>query len=326
MAQLPDRTRRAEAVLVSLGFRITRAGHALCISDDGTKAGSPQDRANDLMEAFADPGVDAVLAADAGMGSHELLDFLDPAIFRASAKPFIGYCDNVAINQYLASRAGLSSLYGCTLMAHLGEAGGTFPETTDYLLRALDSTAPLACLPVDRRTGEFVNWHVPGAEKRRRKRTVPGGWTWLRPGTGAGPLLGGEIRLIPELTDMFSLSWDGTVLFWHIAFNAPPPEPLIRRMAESIDLTRLAGMIVGAHPAIPLPEWAAVLSDLLDELVPDTGYPVLANADISHLDPAWTVPYGEEVSLSFPGTVRFERGTTPKHELRGEINPGHPAA
>ena len=315
LAQLPERAQRAEAALAGLGFTVSLGRHAAAVSADGTKAGSAEQRAHDLMEAFADPAVDAVLCADAGMGSGELLDFLDPGVFTASSKPLIGYCDNVFINQYLASTARLSSLYGCTFMAHLGEADGPFTETLDYLLRALDSTTPLECAPVASRTGEFVNWYIPGHEARRRHRTVAGGWTWLRPGAARGPLVGGEIRLLPEVAERFALTFGGAVLFWHLAFKAPPPEPLFRKLCSSVDLTGLAGMVVGAHPDIPPHEWAAMLSDLLDDLLPDAEYPVVANADISHLDPAWTVPYGEQVTLSSPATLSFERGCS--HVPRG---------
>ncbi|MBA6439093.1 LD-carboxypeptidase [Streptomyces sp. GMR22] len=309
VVDLADRARRGEGALASAGFTVSYGKYARDISADGTRAGDPRKRAADFMEAFEDPSVDAVMAADAGAYSRELLDFLDPGPIAANPKPFIGFCDNVFLHQFLATHAGLSSLYGCILVPHLGEAGGAFPETLECLIRALDSTRPLVCEPVPTRTGEWINWYLPQADSRRRHRGVRGGWSWLAEGTCTGRLLGGEISVVPELVERFDLSLTSSVFFWHKAFKGAEAETAFRNLCESTDLTGLAGMVVGAHPEIPPPEWAARVSDLLDELLPDIHYPVVVNSDISHLSPPLTVPYGEEVTLDPTGRMVFERGT-----------------
>lgn len=306
-ATLPERARRGEEALRKLGFITSYGRHALDVTGALDETISARNRAHDLVEAYEDPDVAAVLSADAGESTEQVLELLDPAVFTANPKPFIGYCDNVSLNLFLAT-AGVSSLYGCTLMGQLGEPGGAFPETGSYLLRALDSSEPLDCRPVSSRTGEFLNWYLADPADRLRRRCIPGGWTWLRPGTARGPLIGGELRLIPHLVRRFELSLDSVVLFWHLAFRGPDPEATFHALASAVDITRLAGMIVGAHPTIQPPEWAARVSDMVEELLPETSYPIIANADISHLDPAWTVPYAEEVWLSSDEGMIFPRG------------------
>ncbi|MFD0891450.1 hypothetical protein ACFQ08_43460, partial [Streptosporangium algeriense] len=142
-------------------------------------------------------------------------------------------------------------------------------------------------------------------------RGVRGGWTWLVPGRARGALFGAEITLLPQLVADFGLRMDSTVLFWHNAFNGPAPEVSLRRLAERVDLAGAAGMIVGAHPGITPVEWAARVGDLLDELVPGAAYPVVVNADIGHLSPAWTVPYGEEVVIDSAEGIVFPRTPAP---------------
>ncbi|MGY0055407.1 S66 peptidase family protein [Streptomyces sp. LZ34] len=314
-ALLPDRARRGESALTGLGFTLSYGRHALDTSHgDGTTAGDARQRAADLMEAFEDPSVDAVLSADAGDGSVDLLDFLDPEVFAAHPKPFIGFCDNVVLNQFLASHAGLSSLYGCTLIAQLGESGGAFPETVDSLARALNSSAPLTCRPVGDRTGEWINWYVTEMDSRPRHRRIRGGWTWIGPGRATGPLVGGEMMVLPPMIERFELSLRSAVLFWHVTFKSLEPETTFRWLCETADLNDIAGMVVGAHPTIPPPEWAGRVADLLDELLPGLRCPVVVNADISHLGPAWTVPYGEPVTLdSSKDTIEFPRAGAMAH-------------
>ncbi len=306
-AFLVERANRGVAALASLGFAVSYGANALGTSTDGLTAADPAARAEDFVAAFEDPDVDAVLSADAGSGTVDLLDHLDAARIAAHPKPFIGFCDNVHLNQFLASEAGISSLYGPTLIASLGEAGGAFPETLHYLRHALDSAKPLTCVPVGDRSGEWINWYLPEMDSRPRRRCVPGGWTWLRPGTARGALLGGEVTVIPKLARRFGLRFDNRVLFWHKAFRGAEPEPKFRDLCRRVDLTGLAGMIVGAHPAIPPPQWAARVADLVDELLPGTTFPVVVNADISHLCPAWTVPFGEDVVLDSCAAIEFPR-------------------
>jgi muramoyltetrapeptide carboxypeptidase len=315
LAFIPDRAHRAERVLVNLGFTVSYGRHAWGVSDDGTTSGTAQARASDFIEAFEDPSVHIVLAAESGCGSVDLLDHLDPASIASHVKPFIGYCDNVFLNFFLASSAGMSSLYGCTLMNHIGEAGGPFPETIEYLLRALDSSRTLECKPVVARTGAKVDFYKPELERVPRQLDIQGGWNWTRPGNGRGPLIGGEITDILELIRRFRAPLDGAILFWDVARHGLDVQPLFAQLCEEADLTRLAGMIVGAHLDIEPRRWAMVVERMLDSLLPEARYPVVVNADLSHLCPSWTVPYGELTIIDSEHGISFRRiahGTQPR--------------
>jgi muramoyltetrapeptide carboxypeptidase len=298
LTYIPDRAHRAEQTLTDMGFTASYGSRARLVSADGLTAGSARERALDLMEAFTDPSVHAILAADTGLASREVLDHLDPALIAANPKPFIGYCDTAYVNLYLASQAGLSSLYGCTYMIHLGEAGGAYPETSSYLIDALDSDRTLVCTPVKARTGGLISWFEPELERRPRPLDLAGGWTWLRPGTAQGAFLGGEISQLPELADYFGLSLRSSILFWDISFHRRPVQPLFKELCDRTDLTGLAAMVVGTHPLIPPAEWAAIVGDLLTEFLPGGDFPVEVNSDLSHTCPSWTTPYGERAILT----------------------------
>jgi muramoyltetrapeptide carboxypeptidase LdcA involved in peptidoglycan recycling len=298
LAHVPARQERAARALLDAGYTVSYGRHAFEIADDGVVAGTPAQRAADLTEAFQDPAVDAVLAADAGTGTREVLDHLDPRTFAAHPKPFIGYCDNVFLNQFLASEAGLASLYGCTLMVHFGEAGGAYPETFDFLARALDSSAPLVCTPPVTRTSGTFNWYDPVGDVLPRVRNLSGGWTALGAGAGEGTLLGGEITVVADLVEMFRLDLRGAVLFWDVAFHGESVPEHFRRLCERVDLTGIAAMVVGFNPSVPPVPWAETVRGLVDEYLPSREYPVLVNTDLSHTCPAWTVPFGEHVLVS----------------------------
>ncbi|WP_250293469.1 S66 peptidase family protein [Streptomyces atroolivaceus] len=79
----------------------------------GHLAGTDENRARDLQEAWCDPSVDAVLCARGGYGAHRMVDLLDwPAMRAAGPKVFVGYSDITVLHEAIALRAGFSTLYG----------------------------------------------------------------------------------------------------------------------------------------------------------------------------------------------------------------------
>src|SRR6187549_1658790 len=88
---------------------------------------SPQARAEDLMAAYADPSIRAVLATIGGDDQLTVLPHLDPKPFRADPKPYFGYSDNTNLLNWL-SRHGVPGYHGGSTMVHLGRGGGVDPE------------------------------------------------------------------------------------------------------------------------------------------------------------------------------------------------------
>ncbi|MBW1598372.1 LD-carboxypeptidase [Streptomyces sp. JJ38] len=310
LAHLPERGERAEAALRHLGYRVSFSKHAFGMADDGLTSGSPEERAGDLRDAFADPGVDALLISDSGIGSQELLPLLDSEVPTAVRKPLIGFCDTLYLHHYLALVHGVGSYYGSSLIVHLGDVPGPFPETAGYLRRALAAEGPLECRPVGRRARPLATWHDPAIEAAPRDRDYPGGWTWVREGSAEGPFYGGEIRSLPSVVDEFGLDYDGAVLFWDLDWDTggdPPIGDMLTRLHSVTDLNRLAGMVVAANPYMDPEDWADLVGTVLARVLPGASYPVLVNADLSHAAPSWTVPFGEQVTLDPAAGLVFPR-------------------
>jgi len=86
---------------------------------------TPQARAEDLMQAFADPSIKGIFATIAGDDSIRLLSFLDLNIIRNNPKVFLGYSDTT-ISHLVCYKAGLVSFYGPSIMAEFAENCGMF--------------------------------------------------------------------------------------------------------------------------------------------------------------------------------------------------------
>jgi muramoyltetrapeptide carboxypeptidase len=258
------------------------------------------------MEAFADSDVDVVLAAMAGRGSAEVLEFLDPRVFISNPKPFIGFCDNVYINAFLATRCALTSQYGCTFLFEFGEPGGPFPEVLESFKVMITSKEFIICDQFTSRSNERFRLLDPESESRIRSRNVAGGGLdWIRHGTARGRLIGAEIAILPDLVRRVGMDLAGGILFWDVAYHELPIEPLFEKLCKIDAVRNIEAMLIGAHPSMSLQAWSGVVRGLMRKYLPEALFPVVANTYISHLQPTWLVPYSEECRLNEDGSLVF---------------------
>jgi len=155
--------------LRGLGYGTVLFPHAL---DRGPiyYAGTAEQRAGDLLAAFADPEIDGILCTRGGWGSAELLPHLDVELIRANPKVFVGYSDHTSIHVWLARETGLATFYGPMVAADFARPGG------------FDS----------------VSWqHAFGADSEW-SLGVGDGLRTLRPGVAEGTLAGGCISIFVE--------------------------------------------------------------------------------------------------------------------------------
>jgi muramoyltetrapeptide carboxypeptidase LdcA involved in peptidoglycan recycling len=71
---------------------------------------SLQDRAQDVLAAFANPAHKAIFTPIGGEDQIQLLKYLDPAVLRANPKPVFGFSDNTHLLTYLWN-LGIPSYY-----------------------------------------------------------------------------------------------------------------------------------------------------------------------------------------------------------------------
>lgn len=100
----------------------------------GSYTASDQKRAQDLMDAFADPEIDAILCTRGGYGTVRLLPMLNADVVRANPKWLIGYSDISDLHAFM-THAGVASIHG-PMAGHLA----TEPDTiaaTEHLFEIL---------------------------------------------------------------------------------------------------------------------------------------------------------------------------------------------
>lgn len=146
------------------GYRVELAPHA---GDKlGYLAGTDEDRARDLQEAFDDPAVAAVFCTRGGYGCSRLLKLLDLDRIAESGKLFVGYSDLTILHLALLRR-GVAGIYGAMGTSFDGDKASWMRAS---FLQAIKGGNPV---PPDAPRG-----------------------TCLTPGSAQGVLVGGCVRLV----------------------------------------------------------------------------------------------------------------------------------
>ena len=122
------------------GLEVVETRHAL--RDPEWLHENPLARAEDLMEAFENPGVSGVISTIGGDDSIRILPYLDPGTLRSHPKVFLGYSDTTVTHLALF-KAGLVSFYGPSVMAGFAENAGMFAYMVSCVRKTLFSSEPV---------------------------------------------------------------------------------------------------------------------------------------------------------------------------------------
>ena len=287
---------------------VTETEHAL--RDPDWLARNPRARADDLMAAFADPGVDGIISTIGGDDSIRLLPYLDTNAIRSNPKVFMGYSDTT-VTHCVCRAAGLVSYYGPSFMAGFGENGGMFPYMVDSVRRTLFDCKPIGALaPNDSGwTAEHADWEDPSTQSVARTLNPCTGWVFhQREGVVEGGLFGGCVEVLDWLrgTPVFpsAASLRGAILLLETSEEAASPELLaqfIRSLAAIDCLQPLAGILLGRpggqiDPA-QFPAYADTLCHTVREEYGMRNLPIVSNVDFGHTDPMMVLPLGLHIRI-----------------------------
>jgi muramoyltetrapeptide carboxypeptidase len=254
----------------------------------GFLAGTDQERAEDLMEAFADRSIDGIVCFRGGYGAARLLPLLDYEVIRQNPKVFVGYSDITSLHCALLAKAGLVSFHGPMLNSDFLK--DNMPNfTAQSFLRTL--TEPKA--PGSIRTGH-------------RSKTVK----VLAPGLATGPLIGGNISILcASLATPFQPSFQGCILFIEDLNEEPYRfDRMLTQLLNAGLLQQAAGVAVGVNrnckdpKANRVAEYRQTLEDVLKERLLPLKVPIVAGLPFGHVRYNATLPVGVQ------GTLDGDRG------------------
>lgn len=232
-------------------------------------------RAENFMGMWLQPEIKAIICGTGGYGVVRMLPYLDPEVFRANPKIFIGYSDITGLHSWLMRQANLRVFHGPTVDDLIP---GAHDPTLASLLSALSTPQP------DLKLG------------RDLARVV-------RPGTARGRLVGGNFSLVQQtIGTQYQIDTRDAILFLEEIDD--PMSFVDERLVHLKSAGLLEGVrgIVFGQLSLDRSEEDEFENFLID-LLADYDIPVIMDFPAGHEVPNITLPLGTVVELGTDETT-----------------------
>ncbi len=264
----------------------------------------PEARAEDIMAAFRDSSIKAVIANIGGDDSIRLLPYIDFEVIRQNPKILLGYSD-VTIAHLFCHKAGVSSFYGPAIMTDFAENVEMDTYTVEHIRRTLFDTEPIGEIkPAKQWTSERLEWTEENKHKRRNLRPDKGYELLQGKGGVQGRLIGGCIDVL-EFAKQTALwpdkeYWEESILFFETSEDKPEPEFIkywLRNYAAQGILDVANGIVFGKPmDETYYEEYKSVIRQVMEEYN-HTDLPILYNLNFGHTEPKFVLPFGARAEI-----------------------------
>lgn len=267
------RMQRAVNVFEGLGYHLV-LGKSIELKENKC-AGSPEERAADIMAMFEDPSVDAIICARGGYGGNRVLPLLDYDVIRENPKIFIGYSDITGFLNSFAQKSGFVTFHGPMLTTY-----GT--KTIQY---NLDTFHQVLSGQDNIRVGS-----VQACQARI-----------LKPGVASGPFWGGNLTLIIErLGTKDQIDTRGSILFFEdIDEDLYAFERMLLHLKNSGSLDQINGLVIGEMMEMGDSEvpFGKNTDEIVLDVCSDLDIPIISHFPCGHGDYQATLPVSHQVEI-----------------------------
>lgn len=276
---------------------------------------STEERTSDLVNAFEDKNIKAVISSLGGDDQITYIKNLPKEPFINNPKPFFGYSDNTHFENFLWLN-GIPSFYGGSLFVQFAEQGKMNKYTIKYLKHALFDEGEIELEASQEYNDIGLDWENPENLSKSRLYEPNAGWMWDGKQNAEGISWGGCVESIDELlrhgVDIPSLSdFENIILLTETSEEIPSADyvhRVYRALGERGILKRVKGLLVGRPKAWEFDkqnnteqkeahrkQQREVILEITRKYNPDI--PIVQNLDFGHSDPQIPMPYGSKVRI-----------------------------
>ena len=276
---------------------------------------SKEERAADLINAFQNKNIKAVIASLGGNDQVTYIKNLPKGPFIKNPKPFFGHSDNTHFMNFLWLNK-IPSFYGGTLFTQFARQNKMDDFTVKYLNTALFENKTVEIEPSKVYNDIDLDWNDPKNLTLSRVMEPNLGWIWDGNNNAKGISWGGCLESIDEMLrheiKIPSLNdFENVILFTETSEEIPDHNyvyRVYRALGERGILTKVKGVLVGRPKAWEFSKQLnteqkeehrkkqreAILKTVRQY---NKKIPVVQNIDFVHTDPQIPLPYGGEIKI-----------------------------
>lgn len=276
---------------------------------------SAEERSADLISAFENPDIKAIIATIGGDDQITYINNLPVEPFVNNPKPFFGYSDNSHFCNFLFLN-GISSYYGGSLFTQFAMQGEMDEYTVRYIKYALFEEGEFELIASDTYNDQGFDWDDVSLLKTKRQHWLNEGFVWNGNKNTEGILWGGCVESVDEMlrhaVQIPSLEqFEDIVLMLETSEEIPSADyvfRVFRAMGERGVLGRVQGVLVGRAKAWEFDkpntseqkeEYRKHQQEVVIHAVRkyNAEVPLIQNMNFGHTDPQIPMPYGNKIRI-----------------------------
>ena len=262
----PDDYRLMIENLTDIGFKLIE-GEYTEIRNYGYLAGTDEQRALDLNNAFKNNKIDAILCIRGGYGSARILDLIDFEAIKENPKPLIGFSDITALHLAINKKTGLTTFHG-----PVGKS-----EWNTYTLDLFNSIL---------KDAEKALITIPDLKKEQAFT--------INKGISNGELIGGNLTVLCSLLGSeYEPDWVDKILFLEdVGEDVYKVDRMLTQLKLNGVLDSISGFIFGECTSCTQSNNSFSLKEVLNHHIKPLKVPAFYGAMISHDLYNATMPIG----------------------------------
>jgi muramoyltetrapeptide carboxypeptidase len=281
-----DAVARVIKMLMQKGYKVKIAPNLM--TRYGYLAGTDEERARALMEAWVDPEVKAIWCWRGGFGCTRILDRIDFRVIKKNPKIFIGMSDITALHAAIIKETDMVTFLGPNLNGVFGKDSKSdrfYNENEMWKLISSDYSPP---------GGYLIS--MPRNYPPRDQHVMT-----LSPGVARGRLAGGTLSLVASLIGTpWQVESSGKILVLEEVEEQP------YRIDRMLSQLKLAGLL--DRPAAVIlcswkgcaghrPDKTLTLEHVFRDYFSQVSYPVMMGFPSGHVDDQATLPLNAMAEL-----------------------------
>ena len=274
-----------------------------------------EERSADLVAAFENPEIKAVIATIGGDDQVTYIKNLSAEPFVNNPKPFFGYSDNSHFCNFLFLN-GIPSYYGGSLFTQFAMQGEMDEYTVRYIKHALFEEGEFELVASETYNDQGLNWDDSSLLKTKRQHWLNEGFVWNGTKNTEGVLWGGCVESVDEMlrhgVQIPTLEqFKNIVLMLETSEEIPSADyvfRVFRALGERGILERVQGVLIGRAKA-----WEFDTQNTLEQKAEyrkqqqetvlravrqyNAEIPLVQNMNFGHTDPQIPMPHGSKIRI-----------------------------
>lgn len=254
---------KSSKLFEDLGFKI-KLGQYISSHTLGYSA-TPQEKAQDIHNMFADSEIKAIFCVKGGENSNTVFDYLDYEFIKNNPKILCGFSDLTSITNAITAKTGLVTFSGPTFKSLTS-------WETDYAFKEAIK--------------RFVNKDLNLGTEEDKFET-------LKEGFATGKLIGGNLSLTTQMVcGKYALDFTDKILFIEeLGFESSPTRVSshLHYMKQNGVFDKITGLWLGNYEH----ESGYSLEQIvLDTLENNFNFPIIKSNNFGHIDKKTVIPIG----------------------------------